>query len=241
MTLCGASRRSHTTSKNSILKDVAAVDAKFFDHGERNIPGWMSERARAIVVGVRRAGAKMADEVWATAAEEAPEFAHEAGTWARRLSARMVGRHRQRLVFGRGLATPAEAVEACKHLSEVLRKECGAIVADLQRRSVPLAPPVKLAGSNFNAASFIEVPPRAVQQAYRLDISALLTMLSEVRSAIQVSRIDAARRGMLTDQIAAIEAFAKRSGPHQGILLRMMRRLPPALKTARTRSGGELS
>jgi len=91
--------------QGSILKDVAAVDAKLFDRGERNIPSWMSERARVIAAGVRRAGAKMADEVWAIAAEEAPEFAHEAATWAGRLSARMVAHHRQRLMFGRGLAT----------------------------------------------------------------------------------------------------------------------------------------
>jgi len=114
------------------------------------------------------------------------------------------------------------------------------MVDDLKHRSVPLALPVQLAESNFDAAGLIEVPPRAAQQAYRLDVGVLLTMLSEVRSTIQVSRIDTARRDMLTYQIAAIEAFAKLSGPHQGILLRMMRRLQPALKMARLEVAGNL-
>ena len=41
--------------QGSILQDVVAVDAQFFEHGGSNSPAWMSERARVIILGVRRA------------------------------------------------------------------------------------------------------------------------------------------------------------------------------------------
>jgi hypothetical protein len=108
----------------SLLREVAAVDARFFEQGRGYSPDWMSERARVIAVGLRRAGARIADEVRTIAAEDAPEFAAEAGAWIGRLSARFVSLHRQRLMSGRGPATPAEVEGACNHLADVLLREC---------------------------------------------------------------------------------------------------------------------
>ena len=45
--------------------------------------------------------------------------------------------------------------------------------------------------------------------------------------------IDRARRRALLREIAAIEAFLQRENPHRAMLLRMVRRLPPALKMVR--------
>jgi HPt (histidine-containing phosphotransfer) domain-containing protein len=66
-----------------------------------------------------------------------------------------------------------------------------------------------------------------------LDISALPKLLLEVRSAIGASHIDRMRQRALQRQITAIEALANRPNAHQGMLITMVRRLPPALKIAR--------
>ena len=103
----------------SILREVAAVDTQFFGQGLGYSSAWMSERAHVITLGVRRAGAMIAEEVRAIAAEEAMEFAPEASAWIGRLSARFVSLHRQRLISGRAAATPAEVEGACNHLADV--------------------------------------------------------------------------------------------------------------------------
>jgi hypothetical protein len=111
-----------------LLREVAAVDAQFFGQGLGYSPAWMSERAHVITLGVRRACALIADEVRTIAAEEAPELAAEAGTLLGRLSARFVSLHRQRLMSGRGPATPAEVEGACNHLADVLLRECKDVI-----------------------------------------------------------------------------------------------------------------
>jgi len=80
----------------SLLREVAAVDGQFFGQGLGYTSAWMSERARVITLGVSRACAMITDEVRTIPAEEASEFAAEAGTWLGRLSTRFVSLHRQR-------------------------------------------------------------------------------------------------------------------------------------------------
>jgi hypothetical protein len=88
--------------QGSILQDVVAVDAQFFEHGGRSSPAWMSERARVIILGVRRTCAIVASEVQTIAAEDALEFAAEAGTWTGRLSARLVNLDQSTTDVGKG-------------------------------------------------------------------------------------------------------------------------------------------
>jgi hypothetical protein len=63
-----------------------------------------------------------------------------------------------------------------------------------------------------------------------IDLARLQTLLSEVRISLGAVRIDRAGRRALLREIAAIEAFVQRENPHRGMLLSMVRRLPPALK-----------
>ena len=225
----------------SILREVAAVDAQFFGQGLGYSSAWMSERARVIAVGLRRAGAMIADEVRAIAAEEAPQFAAEAGTWLGRLSARFVSLHRQRLMSRRGPATPAEVEEACNHLADVLLRECKDVIDELTYRPVAPTNPGPLLNPDINAASLVVVGGRdAVQQSLLIDVDALLTILFEVRSSIGPLRMDTARRRALFKQIGAIEDFAQRPKPHQGTLLGMVMRLAAMLETARAVEATEI-
>jgi hypothetical protein len=97
----------------------------------------MSERARVIAAGVRRVGAMITEEARTIAAEEAPEFAAEAGTWMGRLSARLVNRHRQQLMSRRGQATSAEIEEACSQLAEALLTERKDVIDGLTHMPMP--------------------------------------------------------------------------------------------------------
>ena len=225
----------------SILREVAAVDADFFGQGRGYSPAWMSERAHVITLGVRRACAMIADEVRTIAAEEAPEFAAEASAWIGRLSARFVSLHRQRLMSGRGPATPAEVEGACNHLADVLLRECKDVIDELTYSSVASTNPGPLLSPDINTARLVVVGGRdAVQQSLLIDVGALLTILFEVRSSIGPLRMDTARRRALFKQIAAIEDFAQRPRPHQGTLLGLVTRLAPMLKMARAVEATEI-
>ena len=225
----------------SLLREVVAVDAQFFGQGLGYSSAWMSERAHVITLGVRRACAKIADEVRTIAAEEAPEFAAEAGTWLGRLSTRFVSLHRQRLMSGRGPATPAEVEGACNHLADVLLRECKDVIDELTYSPVASSNPGPLLSPDINMARLVVVGGRdAVQQSLLIDVGALLTILYEVRSSIGPLRMDTARRRALFKQIEAIEDFAQRPKPHQGMLLGMVTRLSAILKMARAVEATEI-
>jgi hypothetical protein len=117
--------------QDAILQEAAALDMQFFEHGGSDGAAWMSERARVIAGGVRRVGAMIAEETRTIAAEAAPEFAAEAGTWIGRLSARLVSRHRQQLMSRKGQTTSAEVEEACSQLADALLTECKDVIDDL--------------------------------------------------------------------------------------------------------------
>jgi hypothetical protein len=226
----------------SILREVAAVDAQFFGQGRGYSSAWMSERAHVITLGVRRACAMIADEVRTIAAEDAPEFAAEAGAWIGRLSARFVSLHRQRLMSGRGPATPAEVEEACNHLADVLLRECKNVIDEqLTYRPVASTNPGTLLMPDISTARLVVVGGRdTVRQSPLIDVGALLTILYEVRSSIGPLRMDPARRRALFKQIEALEDFAQRPKPHQGMLLGMVTRLAPMLKMARAIEATEI-
>jgi hypothetical protein len=159
---------------------------------------------------------------------------------AKHLRIRMVGYYRQRLMSDTGPWKPEETIGACRDLSEVLHDICNEMVDDVMYRSRPLpsaplpeAPELAVIGS-------AEAPRKALRQAQSIDLDRLPTMLSEIRNSIGASRIDDARRRALVRQIAAIEAFVERPNPHRGMLLSMVRRLPPALKMVRLDLAGSL-
>jgi hypothetical protein len=79
----------------------------------------------------------------------------------------------------------------------------------------------------------VEMPPERPPPHQGIDLARLPTLLSEVRISLGDVWIDRARRRALLREIAAIEAFLERENPHRGMLLRMVRRLPPALKMVR--------
>jgi hypothetical protein len=79
----------------------------------------------------------------------------------------------------------------------------------------------------------VEMPPKRPPPHQSIDLARLPTLLSEVRDSLGGRWIDRARRRALLREIAAIEAFLQRENPHRGILLQMVRRLPPALKMVR--------
>jgi hypothetical protein len=77
------------------------------------------------------------------------------------------------------------------------------------------------------------MPPKRPPPHQSIDLARLPTLLSEVRDSLWGVWIDRARRRALLREIAAIEAFLQRENPHRAMLLRMVRRLPPALKMVR--------
>lgn len=123
--------------QGTILQEAAALDTQFFEHGVGDGAAWMSERARVIAAGVRRVCAMIAEEARTIAADEAPEFAAEAGTWIGHLSARLVSRHRQQLISRKRQATSAEVEEACRQLADALLKECKDMIDGLTYMPMP--------------------------------------------------------------------------------------------------------
>ena len=185
------------------------VDAEFFPHGWTRSPELLSASARVIAVGVGRAVARIADEIWMRAETEAPGFAADANRAAKHLRIRMVGFYRQRLMSGDDLSTPDETVRACRELSWDLHDICNRMVDDVIYRSKPLAasPLPKAPGLDARAA---ETPRRIRRQVGAIDLNRLPSTLSEVRSSIGASLIDKVRRRALLHQLEAIEAFARR-------------------------------
>ena len=216
------------------------VDAEFFKQGWRSSPRLVSGSARAIAIGVRRATARIAEETWTIAENEAPKFAADARKVAKYLRTRMVGFYRQRLMSDDGLWAPEEIMRACQELSEVLHDICNEMVDDLIYRSKPLPSSSLPERPDLDPFGPAETPRKIVRQAQCIDLDKLSTMLSEVRSLIGAARIDNTRRRALIHQIAAIEAFAERPNPHQAMLLSMVKRLPPALKMVRLNMAGSL-
>jgi hypothetical protein len=64
----------------AILQQVAGVDTAYCQ-GENNSSRWIMERAHAIAIGMRRAGARMAEEIRSVAIEDASALAEETGKW----------------------------------------------------------------------------------------------------------------------------------------------------------------
>src|SRR4029077_17007475 len=94
---------------------------------------------------------------------------------------------------------------------------------------------------DINTASLVVVGGRdTVRQSLLIDVCELLTILYEVRSSIGPLRMDSARRRTLFKQIEAIEGFAQRPKPHQGMLLGMVTRLAAMLKMARAVEATEI-
>jgi hypothetical protein len=227
--------------QRSILQDVVAVDAQFFEHGGANSPAWMLERAGVIILGVRRACAIVADEVRTIAAEDAAEFAAEAGTWTGRLSAHWVSLHREQLVSGKVQATPEEVEASCSYLADALLGECKEVVDDLAYGPLPTATPASPPNLDINPSRLAVVAGRDVTgQAQRINIGALLEIMSEVRRSIETLRIETALRGALIDRIKAVEAFAARPQPHQAMLLALVKCLPPALRMVGAKDAREM-
>jgi len=106
----------------AILQQVASVDASY-RQGQGNSPRWILERAHVIAMGMRRAGARMAEQVRAIALEDASVLAEEAGKWLSCLGDSLVGAHRHRLMAGVGSSLTASVATSCDHLAAELRRE----------------------------------------------------------------------------------------------------------------------
>jgi hypothetical protein len=85
----------------------------------------------------------------------------------------------------------------------------------------------------FTPVDPIEVLRKRTPPDRNIDLARLRTVLSEVHNSLGSVWIDCARRRVMLREIAAIEAFLQRKNPHRGMLLGMVRRLPPALKMVR--------
>ena len=108
--------------QRTIHQQVAGVDA-VYRHGQGNSSRWILERAHAIAMGMRRAGTKMAEEVRATALEDASVLAEEAGKWLGCMGDSLVGAHRHRLMAGVRSSLTTIVATACDHLAAELRRE----------------------------------------------------------------------------------------------------------------------
>jgi hypothetical protein len=119
--------------------------------------------------------------------------------------------------------------------------ECKDLIDDITSRPMPSSSPGPLLTPDLNAGSLDVVGGRnAVQRSLLIDVGVLLTILFEVRSSIGPSRMDTVRRRALLKQIKAIEDFAQRPKPHQGMLLGMVTRLAAMLKMARAVEATEI-
>jgi len=138
-------------------------------------------------------------------------------------------------------ATPAELEAACSYLADALLGECKDVVDDLRYRPTPTINPEPLPDLDTNAGSLVVVGGRdVIGQVQRINVGALLAIMSEVRRSIEALRIDTARRGALFDQIKAVEAFAARPQPHQAMLLALVKCLPPALRMVGAKDAREM-
>ena len=105
------------------------------------------------------------------------------------------------------------------------------MVDDLTYRPVPTTISDPLPDLDTNAGSLVVVGGRdVIGQAQRINVGALLTMMSEVRRSIETLHIETTRRGALIDRIEAVETFARRPQPHRAMLLALVKCLPPALR-----------
>jgi hypothetical protein len=159
---------------------------------------------------------------------------------AKALRVRVVGLYRQQLMSDRVQASPEEIVEACKRLSQVLRRECDEMIGDVRKRAVRLSPDLVEQSRVATEATSAQAIRKESPNTQNLDIGALPKLLLEVRSAIGASHMDRMRQRALQRQITAIEVFAKRRNVHQGMLISMVRCLPPALKIARLEEAEDL-
>ncbi len=115
------------------------------------------------------------------------------------------------------------------------------MVDDLTYRPVPTTIPDPLPDLDINVGSLVVVGGRdVIGRAQRINVGALLAIMSEVRRSIETLRIETARCSALFDQIKAVEAFAARPQPHQAMLLALVRRLPPVLKMVGAEDAREL-
>ena len=214
--------------QRSIRRDVAATQ------GGLNFSSTaINELTRVIIAGMRRANARIVDEVCTSAGNEARKFADEISELAKALRVRVIGLYRQQLMSDRVQASPEEVVRACKRLSQVLRRECDDMIGDVRNRAVLLSPDLVVQSRVPTEVTSVQTIRKGRPNTQSLDISALPKLLLEVRSAIGASHIDRMRQRALQRQITAIEALANRPNAHQGMLITMVRRLPPALKIVR--------
>src|SRR5690348_7778826 len=102
--------------RRAILQQLAAVDA-IYRHGESHSTRWILERAHAIALGMRRAGAKLAEEIRSFAIEDGSAPAEETSKWLGYLGDSLIGAHRHRLMAGAGSRMPTMVATSCDNLA----------------------------------------------------------------------------------------------------------------------------
>src|SRR5215469_12912826 len=120
------------------------VDAAFF-YGRRLSVRWVSERARAAAAGMRRAGARLSQEIPAVRTHEVARVAAKAEECLGHLAESLVGAHRHRLMASVASSIPTVVSSSCGHLLSELSRErlyaVEAIYRSLYRRNRPCNQP----------------------------------------------------------------------------------------------------
>jgi hypothetical protein len=127
MTTCpdDLSRRLAAIAKQelqAILRSTGEVDAAFF-YGRRLSVRWVSERARAAAAGMRRACARISQEIPAVCTHEVARAAAKAEECLGRLAESLVGAHRHSLMASVASRIPTVVSTSCGRLSSELSRE----------------------------------------------------------------------------------------------------------------------
>ena len=128
----------------AILRSLGEVDAVFF-YGRRLNVRWVSERARAAAAGMRRAGARISQEIPAVRTHEVARVAAKAEECLGRLVESLVSAHRHSLTASVASRIPTVVSTSCGHLLSELSRErlyaVEAIYRSLCRRDRPCNQP----------------------------------------------------------------------------------------------------
>jgi len=103
----------------TILRSTGEVDAAFF-YGRRLSVRWVSERARGAAAGMRRAGARISQEIPGSVFMRLHAKAEEC---LGHLAERLVGAHRHRLMTSVASRIPTVVSTSCGYLSSELSRE----------------------------------------------------------------------------------------------------------------------
>ena len=106
----------------TILRSTGEVNAAFF-YGRRLSVRWVSERARAAAAGMRRAGARISQEIPAVRTHEVAWVAAKAEECLGRLAESLVGAHRHCLMAFVASRIPTAVSSFRRHLSS--ERWCG--------------------------------------------------------------------------------------------------------------------